>query len=194
MQNQRKTCKNLMLLMMLLMNYEPLGVEDEERFLQHTFRQVRVADTRLMKLRAAPELSNICWPFVRPLLLLGVADAVLAGTAGPPGRASAVPAAAALALVPAAVPVPAVALAVFLLAAPRRLPLAAALVPVSLAAPPVLPAPPPAPCRYHPSILGRSPRNRCFRRASHHLADAVEKLAANLISEHARKERSKQGR
>ena len=145
-----------------------------------------------MKLRAAPELSNICWPFVRPLRLLGVAPAAvlaIAGTAGPPGRASAVPAAAALALVPAVVPVPAVALAVFLLAAP----LAAALVPVSLAAPSVPSAPPPALCRYHPStsILGRGPRNRCFWRASHHLADAVEKLTANLISEHVRKEQAR---
>ena len=155
---------------------EPLGVDDEEGFLQRIFRQVRVVLTRLMKLRAAPELSNICWRVVRPRL--GVA--VLAGTAGPPGRASAVPAAAP-APVPAAVPVPAAAPAAFLAA-----PLSAAPAPVSLAAPPVPPAPPPAPCRYHPStsILGRGPRNRCFWRASHHPADAVEKLAANLISEH----------
>ena len=150
--------KSTVELMLLLMNFEPLGVEVVERFLQHTFRQVRVAGPVALKLRAIPELSNICRLFVR--LFLGVAGAVLAGTAGPPGRASAVPAAA---LAPVPAPVPAVAPA------------------------PVPPAPPPAPCRYHPSILGRGPRSRCFRfRADHHLADAVDKLTANLISEHGR--------
>ena len=163
---------------------EPLGVDDEEGFLQRTFRQVRVALNSLMKLRATPELSNICWRVVRPRL--GVA--VLAGTAGPPGRASAVPAAAP-APVPAAVPVPAAAAVPVPAAAPAAFlaaPLSAAPAPVSLAAPPVPPAPPPAPCRYHPStsILGRGPLGIGFWRASHHPADAVEKLAANLISEH----------
>ena len=172
--------KSTVELMLLLMNFEPLGVEVVERFLQHTFRQVRVAGPVALKLRAIPELSNICRLFVR--LFLGVAGAVLAGTAGPPGRASAVPAAALApvpAPVPAVVPVPAAApAAAFLLAAP----LAAALAPASLAAPPA------PPCKYgRSSRWGRGRRSRCFRfRADHHLADAVDKLTANLISEHGR--------
>ena len=105
-----------------------------------------------MKLRAIPELSNICRLFVR--LFLGVAGAVLVGTAGAPGRqASALPAAA---LAPVPAPVPAVAAApaaAFLLAAP----LAGALALASLAVPPA------PPCKYgRSSRWGRGRRNRCF--------------------------------